>query len=73
MPDPPKAKQPPGPPMTLGNTGFYLAAIAVAANLVTACSTGDFERLRGRTQEQVKQACDPERLSREECSRTLDR
>jgi hypothetical protein len=33
----------------------------------------DQERFRGRTTDQVKQACDPQRQTPEECSRTLDR
>jgi hypothetical protein len=66
-----KSKQPHGPPMTLGNKGLCLAALAVALHLVTACS--DYERFRGRTTDQVKQACDPQRQTPEECSRTLDR
>ena len=47
------------------------AALAVALHLVTACS--DYERFRGRTTDQVKQACDPQRQTPKECSRTLDR
>ena len=30
-------------------------------------------RLRGRTPDQVKQACDPQQQTREECARTLDK
>jgi hypothetical protein len=48
-----------------------LAALAVVAQFVTGCA--DQERFRGRTTEQVKQACDPQRQTPEECSRTLDR
>jgi hypothetical protein len=48
-----------------------LAALAVVVQLVTGCA--DQERFRGRTTEQVKQACDPQRQTPEECSRTLDR
>jgi hypothetical protein len=48
-----------------------LAALAVTALVVTSCE--DQERFRGRTTEQVKQACDPQRQTPEECSRTLDR
>ena len=48
-----------------------LAALAVVVQLVAGCS--DQERFRGRTTEQVKQACDPQRQTPEECSRTLDR
>jgi hypothetical protein len=56
--------------MTLGNKGLCLAALAVAL-LVTACS--DYERFRGRTPEQAKQACDPQRQTSEECAKTLDK
>jgi hypothetical protein len=45
-----------------------LAALAIVLQLVTGCS--DQERFRGRTGEQVKQACDPQRQT-PECSRTL--
>jgi hypothetical protein len=48
-----------------------LAALAVIVQLVTGCS--DHERFRGRTTEQIKQACDPQRQTPEECARTLDR
>jgi hypothetical protein len=48
-----------------------LAALAIVLQLVVGCS--DQERFRGRTTEQVKQACDPQRQTPEECSRTLDR
>jgi hypothetical protein len=64
-------KHPPGPPMTLGKKGLCLAALAVTLHVVTACS--DYERFHGRTPEQVKQACDPQRQTPEECSRTLDK
>jgi hypothetical protein len=57
--------------MTLGNKGLCLAAIAVTLHVVTACS--DYERFRGRTPEEVKRACDPQRQTPEECSRTLDK
>ena len=66
-----KPKQPSGPPMTRGNKGSCLVALAVILQIVTACS--DYERFRGRTPEQVQQACDPQRQTKEECSRTLDR
>jgi hypothetical protein len=56
--------------MTLGK-GPYLAALGVSLHVVTACS--DYERFHGRTPEQLKQACDPERQTPEECSRTLDK
>jgi hypothetical protein len=62
-------KHPPGPLMTLGGKGLCLAALAVTLHFVTACS--DYERFHGRTPEQVKQACDPQRQTREECSRTF--
>jgi hypothetical protein len=52
----------------MGSAG--LAALAVIVLLVTGCS--DQERFRGTT-EQIKQACDPQRQTPEECSRTLDR
>ena len=52
--------------MTPGNKVLCLAALAVAL-LVTACS--DYERFRGRTPEQAKQACDPQRQTSEECAR----
>jgi len=51
--------------------GASLAALAIVVQVVTACS--DQERFRGRTTEQVKQACDPQHQTPEECSRTLDR
>jgi hypothetical protein len=57
--------------MTLGNTVLRLAALAVTLHIIAACS--DYERFRGRTPEQAKQACDPQRQSPEECSRTLDK
>jgi hypothetical protein len=60
----------PRPAMTLGK-GLSLAALAATLHAVTACS--DYERFRGRTPDQVKQACDPQRQTREECSRTLDK
>ena len=63
-----KPKAAPSPAMGLGAT---LAALAVAALILTSCE--DQERFRGRTTEQVKQACDPQRQTPEECSRTLDR
>jgi hypothetical protein len=62
-----------GPPMTLGKGRLYLAALAVVLMVITGCTNSDLERLRGRTPEQVKQACDPQRQTPEECSRTLDR
>ena len=65
-----KPKAVPGPPMRLGAT---LAALAIVVQAITACSTNDQERFRGRTTDQVKQACDPQRQTPEECSRTLDR
>ena len=52
--------------MTLGNQGLRLAALAVDLQLATACS--DYERFRGRTPEQAKQACDPQRQTSEECA-----
>jgi hypothetical protein len=48
-----------------------LASLAVVVQLVAGCA--DQERFRGRTTEQVKQACDPQRQSPEEGARTLDR
>ena len=53
--------------------GATLAALAIVVQAITACSTNDQERFRGRTTDQVKQACDPQRQTPEECSRTLDR
>jgi hypothetical protein len=53
------------------NIKLCVAALAVALQAVTACS--DYERFRGRTPEQAKQACDPQRQTPEECSRTLDK
>ena len=47
--------------------------VTLAVHLLAACAIGDSERLRGRTSDQVKQACDPGRDTREECTRTLDR
>src|SRR5262245_1990202 len=62
-----RAKRPSGPPTTLG-----IAVVAlVGCNLVAACT--DYERFQGRTTDQVKQACDPQRHTPEECARTLDR
>jgi hypothetical protein len=46
-------------------------ALAIVAQLVTACA--DQERFQGKNTDQVKQACDPQRQSKEECARTLDR
>jgi hypothetical protein len=61
------------PPRTLSRTAFALAAaFAVTLQLVTAC-TSNTERLRGRTPDQVKQACDPQQRTGEECARELDR
>jgi hypothetical protein len=60
-----------GLPSSAMGLGGVLAALAVVLQLVTACS--DQERFRGRTTEQVKQACDPQRQTPEECSRTLDK
>ena len=54
-----------------GNAGLCLAVLAVTLHVVTACS--DYERFRGRTPEQAKQACDPQRQTPEECSGTLDK
>jgi hypothetical protein len=59
--------------MKFGSAGLYLAILALALHVVTACSPNDLERLRGKTQDQVKQACDPQRQTREECARTLDK
>ena len=53
--------------------GAILAALLIVTQAVTACSSNDRERFRGRTTDQVKQACDPQRQTPEECSRTLDR
>jgi hypothetical protein len=66
-------KQPHGPAMTLGNTRFCLAVLAGVLLVITGCTNADLERLRGRTPDQVKQACDPQRQTPEECSRTLDK
>ena len=63
-------RHPSRPAMMLGK-GLFLAALAATLHVVTACS--DYERFRGRTPDQVKQACDPQRQTREECSRTLDK
>jgi hypothetical protein len=65
-----KPKAVAGPAMRLGAT---LAALAIVVQAITACSTNDQGRFRGRTTDQVKQACDPQRQTPEECSRTLDR
>lgn len=60
-------------PRTLGRTALGLAAaLVVTLHIVTAC-TGDTERLRGRTPDQVKQACDPQQRTGQECARELDR
>lgn len=60
-------------PRTLSRAAFGLAAaLAVTLQIVTAC-TSNTERLRGRTPEQVKQACDPQQRTGEECARELDR
>ena len=48
--------------MTLGKTVLCLAALAVTLHVVTACS--DDERFRGRTPEQVQQACNPQSQTR---------
>jgi hypothetical protein len=63
-----KPKSVPGLAIGLGGG---LAVLAIIVQLVTGCS--DQERFRGRTTEQVKQACDPQRQTPVECSRTLDR
>jgi hypothetical protein len=63
-----KPKSVPGLAIGLGPG---LAVLAIVVQLVAGCS--DQERFRGRTTEQVKQACDPQRQTPEECSRTLDR
>jgi hypothetical protein len=68
-----KFKQPPGPPMTLGKTRLCLAALAGLMLVVTGCTNADLERVRGRNPDQVKQACDPQQQTREECARTLDK
>jgi hypothetical protein len=57
--------------VTLGKTVLCLAALAVTLHVVTARS--DYERFPGRTPEQAKQACDPQRQTAEECARTLDK
>ena len=54
---------------TLTRTALGIVAALVLA--LTACT--DTERLRGRTTEQVKRACDPQQRSPEECARELDR
>jgi|SoimicmetaTmtHMC_FD_contig_31_10623792_length_306_multi_2_in_0_out_0_1 hypothetical protein len=66
-------KHPPDPPMTLGKTRLCLAVLAGVSLVVTGCTNADLERLRGRTPDQVKRACDPQRQTPEECSRTLDK
>ena len=66
-------KHPPSPPMTLGKIRFCLAGLAGVLLVITGCTKADLERLRGRTPDQVKQACDPQRQTPEECSRTLDK
>jgi hypothetical protein len=66
-----KFKHRSGLPMTLGKSILCFAALAVTLLVATACS--DYERFRGRTSEQVKQACDPQRQTAEECARTLDK
>jgi hypothetical protein len=58
-------------PKPLKGIGASLAAIAIVAQLLTACA--DQERFQGKSTDQVKQACDPQRQSKEECARTLDR
>ena len=68
-----KPKQPHGPPMTLGKIRFCFAVLAGVLLIITGCTNADLERLRGRTPDQVKQACDPQRQTPEECSRTLDK
>ena len=68
-----KPKQPAGPPMTLGKTRLYLALLAGVVMVIAGCTNADLERLRGRTPDQVKQACDPQQQTREECARTLDK
>lgn len=50
--------------------GFAVVALVVALHVLAGC---DLERLRGRGPEQVQQACDPQRHTPEECSRTLDK
>jgi hypothetical protein len=69
-PYPMSQRHPSGRPMTLCK-GLRLAAPAMTFHALTACS--DYERSRGRTPEQVKQACDPRHQTPEECSRTLDK
>ena len=68
-----KPKHPAGPPMTLGKAGLCLAVLAGVLLVITGCTNADLERLRGRNSDQVKQACDPQRQTPEECSRTLDK
>jgi hypothetical protein len=53
-------------PMTLGKTRLCLAVLAGVSLVVTGCTNADLERLRGRTPDQVKQACDPQRQTPEE-------
>jgi hypothetical protein len=59
--------------MTPGEAGLCLAVLAGVLLVITGCTNADLERLRGRTSDQVKQACDPQRQTPEECSRTLDK
>jgi hypothetical protein len=59
--------------MTLGKARLCLAVLAGVLLVITACTNADLERLRGRTPDQVKQACDPQRQTSEECARTLDK
>jgi hypothetical protein len=66
-------REPRRPAMTLGKTRLYLVVLAGFLLVITACTNADLERLRGRTPDQVKQACDPQRQTPEECSRTLDK
>jgi hypothetical protein len=61
-----KPKAVPGSAVGLG---AILAALVIVTQAITACSTNDQERFRGRTTDQVKQACDPQRQTPEECSR----
>jgi hypothetical protein len=68
-----KSEQTTRPPMTLGKARLCLAALAGLLLVVTGCTNADLERLRGRTPDQVKQACDPHQQTREECARTLDK
>jgi hypothetical protein len=66
-------REPRRPAMTLGKFRLYLAPLAGGLLVITGCTNADLERLRGRTPDQVKQACDPQRQTPEECSRTLDK